>query len=79
MPIYPFRCIACDYTMEDFYGLHEPKPEVCPKCGQSTLKQEVGLASNWHPHPIVFRRTAARNQAVAEAANVMVKNNDDRK
>ena len=54
MPMYPFRCVSCNYTETELYGINEHKPVVCPKCGRSTLRQEIGMPVDWNPHPCTF-------------------------
>ena len=79
MPIYNFRCGACEYEMEELYSFSEVVPDVCPQCKEHAFNKLIGLPSSWHPHPIVFQNSQSRQMAVAKAADLMVKNNDDRK
>src|SRR5262245_28803678 len=34
MPIYEFRCSACDHLTELLLGLNDPAPQFCPSCGK---------------------------------------------
>ncbi|GBC98535.1 hypothetical protein HRbin17_01048 [bacterium HR17] len=48
MPVYDYRCDACDYTFEVVHGVNE-RPEVrCEKCGQPARKL-------FRPVPIIFK------------------------
>jgi putative FmdB family regulatory protein len=44
MPIYVFRCQACDRAQEHLLGLHEPTPP-CEKCGEHALEKQVTAAT----------------------------------
>jgi putative FmdB family regulatory protein len=76
MPIYSFRCINCQYSSEEFYHIHERRPVTCPVCGQDTLKQEIGLVSDWHPNPVFFFNSPERHKKLAEQANINQLNGD---
>jgi len=33
MPIYAFRCAACDHAFDRLQKLSDPDPDTCPSCG----------------------------------------------
>jgi putative FmdB family regulatory protein len=40
MPIYEYRCSACDHLSEMLMGLNDPPPLFCPSCGaEGTLRK----------------------------------------
>ncbi len=41
MPIYEYRCAACDHHMEALQKLSDPPLSVCPACGASELKKQI--------------------------------------
>lgn len=45
MPLFDFQCIdaKCDHRWEQIVKLNEI-PDVCPKCGQKTVKKLIGPA-----------------------------------
>ena len=76
MPVYSFRCIACNHTEEDLYFVTEPLPEICPECKNKTLVQQLGTPCAWHPASAVFN---GHWDWVNKRADLAVKNNDDLK
>ena len=53
MPIYEFKCKACEHEFELLLGLKEPKPRKCPECGK--LKVGKILISSTSP-PVLHMR-----------------------
>jgi len=41
MPIYEFKCDACEHGFELMMGLHDPKPRKCPECGKLKVKHLI--------------------------------------
>lgn len=39
MPIYEYRCEACDYEFEVLQKMNEPAKKKCPKCNKLKLKK----------------------------------------
>lgn len=39
MPIYEYRCTACDHELEILQKLSDPELSNCPACGQAELKK----------------------------------------
>jgi putative FmdB family regulatory protein len=40
MPIYEYRCSACDHLSEVLMGLNDPPPLFCPSCGaEGTMRK----------------------------------------
>lgn len=43
MPIYDYRCAACDHLVEVIHGLNDPGPRFCESCGaEGTMRKGVG-------------------------------------
>jgi putative FmdB family regulatory protein len=50
MPIYEYRCSACDHLTELLLGLNDPPPQFCPSCGaEGTMRKAFA------PPAIVFK------------------------
>jgi putative FmdB family regulatory protein len=43
MPLYDYRCPACDHVFEARHGFNDPAP-ACPVCGHTTPKRIVTSA-----------------------------------
>lgn len=41
MPIYEYRCEACDYEMEAIQKMTDAPLSDCPTCGASALKKKI--------------------------------------
>lgn len=41
MPIYEYRCNACEHEMEAMQKLADPPLADCPECGQPALKKKI--------------------------------------
>lgn len=41
MPIYEFKCSACDHVFERLQKLSDADPTVCPACGQEQVRRQV--------------------------------------
>lgn len=44
MPIYAYKCSACQYEKDVLQKMSDPVLEVCPECGQSTFSKQVTAA-----------------------------------
>ena len=44
MPIYEYRCAACQHELEALQKLSDEPLQVCPKCGASSLRKQVSAA-----------------------------------
>jgi len=44
MPIYEYRCSACDHKLESLQRLSDPPLKTCPQCGKETLTKMVTAA-----------------------------------
>lgn len=42
MPTYEYQCKACNHLLEELQKITDAPLEVCPACGQSTLKRGPG-------------------------------------
>lgn len=46
MPLFEYRCSACQHLEEVLQKHDDPAPEVCPQCGKTkTLAKELSLTS----------------------------------
>ena len=45
MPIYEFKCQACDHCFEKLVFVSEDEPVRCPKCNKADVKKQVSCAS----------------------------------
>lgn len=46
MPIYEYRCSACDETNEVWAKISDPPPRECPSCGEAdTMRKLISLSS----------------------------------
>lgn len=44
MPIYEYRCGACDHLAEVIHGINDPGPRFCESCGaENTMRKGFGL------------------------------------
>jgi putative FmdB family regulatory protein len=41
MPLYEYRCSACDHTFERIVKFSDPPLKTCPKCGKETVHQVI--------------------------------------
>jgi putative FmdB family regulatory protein len=48
MPVYEYRCKACDKTHEIEHGFNDPRPTRCPACGGQLVRV-------FHPIGLVFK------------------------
>lgn len=44
MPIYEYRCNACNHSMEAIQKLSDSPLELCPACGEKALSKQVTAA-----------------------------------
>jgi len=42
MPTYDYKCTACGHTFEELQSMTAEHLEVCPKCGERTLRRLIG-------------------------------------
>ncbi|MET0068845.1 MAG: zinc ribbon domain-containing protein [Candidatus Thiodiazotropha sp.] len=45
MPIYEYRCEACDHELEAIQKMSDPALSECPECKQDTLKKIISAAA----------------------------------
>ena len=44
MPIYEYRCSACDHLAEVIHGINDPGPRFCESCGsEGTMRKGFGM------------------------------------
>lgn len=41
MPLYDYRCTACNHEFEILQGINDDPPTECPDCHKKTLKKKV--------------------------------------
>jgi putative FmdB family regulatory protein len=70
MPIYEYRCSACDHLSELLLGINDPAPQFCPSCGaEGTMRKAFAAptihfkGSGWAKKD---RSTAARSKSSAK-------------
>lgn len=44
MPIYEYKCDACDETLEKLQRMSDDPLTLCPSCGQESLKKQISAA-----------------------------------
>ncbi len=44
MPIYEYRCSACDHEFDKLQKLSDEPLKICPECGKDELKKLVSAA-----------------------------------
>lgn len=45
MPIYAYRCAACEHEFEVLQKMSDDHLTICPECGQSELAKQVTAAA----------------------------------
>lgn len=45
MPIYAFRCTACEHQFDRLQKLSDPDPDTCPDCGAHAIKRQLTAPS----------------------------------
>ena len=44
MPVYEYRCAACDHLAEVIHGINDPGPRFCESCGsEGTMRKGFGM------------------------------------
>ncbi len=77
MPIYEYRCTACEQKVEVLQKLSDPPLVTCPACAQQTLVKSVTAAgfqlkgSGWYQTD--FRSSGAKAPAKPDAAGADAK------
>ncbi len=41
MPIYEFKCEACEHEFEKLMGVADPRPRKCPECGELKVRKRL--------------------------------------
>lgn len=44
MPIYEYRCNACDHELEAIQKMSDPPLQECPHCGRPALQKRISAA-----------------------------------
>ncbi|HLS51827.1 MAG TPA: FmdB family zinc ribbon protein [Burkholderiaceae bacterium] len=72
MPIYVYKCSACEHTEDVLQKMSDPVLTVCPKCQQETYVKQVTAAgfqlkgTGWY---VTDFRDGGSNTAAAQAAS----------
>lgn len=45
MPIYAYRCTACDHAFDRLQKMSDPDPENCPVCAAAAVKRQLTAPS----------------------------------
>lgn len=45
MPIYAFRCSACEHAFDRLQKLSDPDPDTCPECGAKAVQRQLTAPS----------------------------------
>ena len=45
MPLYEYECSACEKVWDEIEAASAPPLEVCPSCGKSAAKRNLGATS----------------------------------
>ena len=73
MPIYEYRCTACQHKLEALQKFSDPRLTVCPQCGQDALTKLVSAAgfhlkgSGWYQTD--FKNSGSKPAAKSDAGN----------
>ncbi len=73
MPIYEYRCTACDHELEALRRFADPQLTTCPVCGKETLTKQLSAAgfqlkgSGWYATD--FKNSGAKPAAKAKTAS----------
>jgi putative FmdB family regulatory protein len=59
MPIYEYKCDACEHSFEIKQGFHDDPLTKCPECDKDTLRRVIGKV-NVHYKGAGFYTTEAR-------------------
>lgn len=80
MPIYEYRCTACQHKLESLQKFSDAPLVVCPKCGRDALTKLVSAAgfhlkgSGWYQTD--FKNSGSRPAAKPEASATDAKTGD---
>ena len=73
MPIYEYRCEACQHELEALQKLSDEPLQICPKCNAPTLRKQVSAAGfrlkggGWYETD--FKSGSKKNVAEAGASS----------
>ena len=45
MPIYRYRCAACEHELELIHSWEDYAPSICPACGEEKLDRVMGKSN----------------------------------
>ena len=45
MPLYVYKCEACEHEFEVYQGINDDPLEECEKCGEMQAKRQIARAS----------------------------------
>ncbi|NYT25299.1 zinc ribbon domain-containing protein [Alcaligenaceae bacterium] len=73
MPIYAYKCNACNHEQDVLQKMSDPVLTICPECGQDTYAKQVTAAgfqlkgSGWYVTD--FRNNGSSGKAAGAAAS----------
>jgi putative FmdB family regulatory protein len=90
MPIYEYRCSACQHKLESLQKLSDPPLKTCPVCGEETLTKLVSAAgfqlkgSGWYAtdfkhsgsKPAAKEKTEGKTEGADKAAEAKPASSD---
>ena len=80
MPIYEYRCTACQHKLESLQKFSDAPLVVCPQCGRDALTKLVSAAgfhlkgSGWYQTD--FKHSGSKPAAKPDAATAETKSGD---
>jgi putative FmdB family regulatory protein len=78
MPIYAFECAACGHSFDRLQKLSDPDPDVCPACGEATIRRQLTApsfrlsGSGWYETD--FKKGSDKKRNLAEGGEGASKN-----
>lgn len=61
MPIYEYRCNACDEKFEEYLPLSTSQAPPCPSCGNADVERLFStFATEWLPSDIAWHRMPSK-------------------
>jgi putative FmdB family regulatory protein len=80
MPIYEYRCTACDHELEALQRFADPQLTTCPVCGKESLTKLLSAAgfqlkgSGWYATD--FKNSGSKPAAKASTATATTADNN---
>lgn len=77
MPIYAYRCTACDHAFDRLQKMSDPDPENCPVCAAAAVKRQLTApsfrlsGSGWYETD--FKKDGDRKRNLTEGGEAAAK------